>query len=177
MEAMISWIKDDAPIPMAEHEHVALGPKTAGMIIDFIAAVVEWAMQAPKKWGLGEYNINTVAKYKMVESAPATRKTFAPRGSEFSRLVKAAEELGLTYMIPLMALTRCTFRPSESRAIRWSDFTTKDIRGKVWDAATLHGTIRVVKGKGETWVPEAKTEAAIDDPVVIPKSIMTLLRR
>lgn len=172
----VSWLNDAVEIPRKDKRQVKLDPKTAGKIIHFISSVVEWAMAQPKRWGLESYPINTVSKYNLTQKTTATRKTFAPRGSDFWKLVKVAEELNVPYMIPLMALTRLAFRPSESRGLRWIDLTTKDINGVEHDAAVVRGTILNIKG-GETWVGEGKSPSAMGDPVIIPKSIMDLLKK
>ncbi len=177
IEAYAAWLEVGQRAPMKEKNQVALDPTTVDKMIDWLGSVVERAMSEPKEWGLHDYNINTVAKYRMTKTSPQTRKTYAPRGSDFWNVVKAAEDLNLQYMIPLMALTRCTFRPSESRGVRWSDFIKIDDRGKERHAIVLHGTIKCVKGVGEMWMPEGKSNAALGDPVVIPESIMELLEK
>lgn len=91
--------------------------------------------------------------------------------------MKAAEQLGLSHMIPLLVLTRCSFRTPEARALKWSDIQQVDLYGKRMHAALLKGTIQHAKGLGEHFVPTGTTAAALGEPVVIPESMLELLRR
>ncbi len=174
-KAIQTYILDGVVLPSTQVDQKAISPKTVAKILTYLAGVVQWALQEPSRWGLEEYHHNLVANYQMARSEPTRRKAFAPRTAAFWDLIAAAEELGLQHMVPLMALTRCSFRPSESRGIRWVDLGRADLYGEEWDVATLKGTVRYLKG-GEAWVSEGKTEAALNDPVVIPASIMELLR-
>jgi integrase len=170
-------IEEGTPMGRLIKRHPPIDPRTAAKIITYLSSVIEWAMQDPSRWGLHHYPINIVAKYKMVESSPRRKKDFAPRTAEFKEIVSAAEQLGLSYMIPLLALTRCSFRPSEARALKWSDIREVDVYGKRMHAAYIQGTIQHSKGQGERFVATGKTKAALSEQVVIPESTLELLRK
>ncbi|NBV77716.1 hypothetical protein EBR66_06150 [bacterium] len=170
-----NYITQNMTFPMSQVKQKAMKPVTAKKVLDFLGTVVEWAMQDPSKWSLGSYPINTVRKYKMKQPpANSTRVKDVPTFEQFEALVSAAEELGLGYMVPMLALTWATFRPSESRALMWSDVNEKQVDGNVVYDVAVQRSLNYVKGAGEILVDGAKTAAAATT-VRVPNSIMELI--
>ncbi len=170
------WLMNDDDLPISNHRQEKLMPRTAHKVLKFVASVVEWCRQEPDRWGITS-PVNTVQAYKPIKKPSTSRRQGAPRTARFLHLVEAAEANGLGWMVPLMALVRLTYRPSEARGLRWADLT--EVYG--WDgrkrmAFRLMGTIANASG-GEKWVPEGKTEEATGQTVEVPEYILTILRK
>ncbi len=113
-----------------------------------------------------------------LQKADYRKKKFdAPRTAAFKNLVKTTEEQNLSFIIPLMALVRISFRPAEARGLRWVDLIDlTTMEGKTRKAFCLAGTIRNQPG-GEAWVAEGKMVAAIGQNVVVPQHILEILEK
>lgn len=147
----------------------ALSPTSVKKILQLVSAVCEWALADRGRWSVTH---NAAKYYAPWKKSTTTRKKFAPQTDLFHALVAKAEELGLSYMIPFMALVRHAFRPGEARGLRWCDLRLDTAKGQR-PVIAVGGTIKYRQG-GEIWVSGAKTDGALEE-VTLSRATYDLL--
>ena len=128
--------------------------KTGYKVLDTLSQALQWVI-FESKIGLYRGMENPLKSYDRLFPKPRKAKRIALRGDEFQRLVSSAEQHDMPQLIPLLALVRHGFRPSEARALRWSD--------RVRDTDKWRVVGSIIRNRGEVWVERTKTTEGEDE--------------
>lgn len=160
------WFDEPASRNLIEIDRSAT-QATAYKAGSFLLGVLNWAVR--DRHSVVRNHVNPLSNYKREISKPrrAKARRASVRGNEFDLMIASAESLGFQFMVPLMALVRCGFRPAEARGLRWVDRLDEQ-RFKV------AGRIVYERSKGQKWAPGTKTTSAEDEAEVVTLSQSTI---
>lgn len=157
---------NQAPKVQAKRRKMNTGYK----VLDTLSQAIQWVVFESN---IGSFRgmENPLKSYARLYPKPRKAKRIALRGDEFQRLVSAAESHGMPQLVPLLALVRHGFRPSEARALRWSD--------RIGDTNKWKVVGSIIRNRGEVWVDRTKTTDgdAEAEHVTFSKSTVELLEQ
>lgn len=157
---------NQTPKVQAKRRKMSTGYK----VLDTLSQALQWVV-FESEIGLFRGMENPLKSYDRLYPKPRKAKRIALRGDEFQRLVSAAESHGMPQLVPLLALVRHGFRPSEARALRWSD--------RIGDTNKWKVVGSIIRNRGEVWVERTKTTDGDTEAeyVTFSKSTVELLEQ
>lgn len=157
---------NQTPKVQAKRRKMSTGYK----VLDTLSQALQWVV-FESEIGLFRGMENPLKSYDRLYPKPRKAKRIALRGDAFQRLVSAAETHGMPQLVPLLALVRHGFRPSEARALRWSD--------RIGDTNKWKVVGSIIRNRGEVWVERTKTTDGDTEAehVTFSKSTVELLEQ